>query len=149
MRVLVTGGNRYIGLSLVHELARLGHQVTVFNSHEARLPAGVRRLHGDRRIPGVLEEVLSPHRDAFDAVFDNTAYTVARRLPLLLVHWGEAMIGGAVFSIEKALRELDWKPRFGLESGYRDAYEWYAGGSRDRYEFDFSFDDEVLSRLQA
>ena len=28
------GGNRYIGLHLVHELARRGHDVTVMNSHE-------------------------------------------------------------------------------------------------------------------
>jgi len=31
MRVLVLGGNRYIGLHLVFELARQGHEVTVFN----------------------------------------------------------------------------------------------------------------------
>ena len=323
MRVLVTGGNRYIGLSLVHELATRGHEVSVFNSHEAALPEGVRRLHGDRRIPGALEEVLGPHRDEFDAVFDNTAYTVrdlepmvelfggrvghfvftsssavyrrslvqpvtetfathdpadeapakaygvgkvrserflmaehsasgfpvtvlrvghtigprsaaatrepaffarleagrpilipgdgfpfvhlihiddvatlmasvlgnrtaagqtynvfgseyasllncvrimakvvgveprivhvpmdvARSLPRPLVHWGEATMGGAAFSIAKALADLDWTPRFGLESGYRDAYEWYAAGGRDRYEIDYSLDDEVLAAL--
>src|SRR5512146_2336901 len=37
MRVLVLGGNRYIGLSLVRELARCGFEVTVANSHEAEL----------------------------------------------------------------------------------------------------------------
>ena len=35
MRVLVTGGNRYIGRDLVFELARRGHEVTVINSHES------------------------------------------------------------------------------------------------------------------
>ena len=34
MKVLVMGGNRYIGLQLVHELIEQGHDVTVLNSHE-------------------------------------------------------------------------------------------------------------------
>jgi nucleoside-diphosphate-sugar epimerase len=82
MRVLVTGGNRYIGRHLVEELARRGHEVTVVNSHESPLPEGVRRLHGDRTVPGVLAEVLGPHRDEFDVVFDNTAYAVADLEPM-------------------------------------------------------------------
>lgn len=75
MKTLVFGGNRYIGLQLVRELVDQGHDVTVFNSHEADLPAEVRRLHGNRHDAGVMESVLGPLRDAFDAVFDNTAYT--------------------------------------------------------------------------
>jgi nucleoside-diphosphate-sugar epimerase len=75
MKVLVFGGNRYIGLHLIFELARQGHEVTVMNSHAAAMPEGTRRLHGDRHQPGVLEEVLGLLRDEFDAVFDNTAYT--------------------------------------------------------------------------
>lgn len=323
MRVLVLGGNRYIGLRLVFELARRGHDVTVLNSHEASLPPGVRRLHGDRQQPGVLESVLAPHRDDFDAVFDNTAYAVKDMAPLVemfrgrvrhfvftsssavyrrnhvqpvlesfsrhdpadedprkaygvgkvrcedflaaefarsgfpatalrvvhtlgpmsplasrdpvffarleagrpilipgegfplvhlvhvadvarlmaailgneravgqvynvagresasiaacvelmaravnvalklvnvpmeiarrarppLVHWGEALTGSVVFSIEKALRELDWQPQFGLEDGYRDSYEWFAREGRSRYTFDFRAEDELLAQL--
>jgi nucleoside-diphosphate-sugar epimerase len=63
------------------------------------------------------------------------------------VHWGEALVGGAVFAIDKALRDLDWQPQFGLEDGYRDSYEWFRSGGRERYAFDFSADDEVLARL--
>src|SRR5262245_30211252 len=50
MKVLVMGGTRFNGLALVHELVRHGHDVTVFNrgQSEAVLPAGVRRLYGDR-----------------------------------------------------------------------------------------------------
>jgi nucleoside-diphosphate-sugar epimerase len=323
MRALVMGGNRYIGLNLVFELARRGHEVTVMNSHEAPLPPGTRRLQGDRQVPGTIASVLGRHRDEFDAVFDNTAYTVAdlepmvdlfrgrvrhfvftssmavyrrslvqpvresfashpadddlsakaygvgkvrceqflaqehaanglpytvlrvghtfgprsplatrdpmffdrleRGRPILvpgeglpfvhlvhvsdvatcmasicgndrtagetynvqgaeyaslhnlirimakvvgveanivrvplgiarslrhpLVHWGEAIMGGAVFSIDKALDHLDWTPAFGLESGYRDSYDWYAGEGRGTYTFDYSHDDEVLSQL--
>jgi nucleoside-diphosphate-sugar epimerase len=323
MRALVMGGNRYIGLNLVFELARRGHDVTVMNSHEADMPDGTRRLHGDRQVPGTIERVLGPHRDEFDIVYDNTAYTVAdlepmvelfrgrvkhfvftsssavyrrslvqpvsetfsthaatddapakaygvgkvrceqflarereasglpftvlrvghtfgprspvatrdpmffarleagrpilipgdgfpfvhlvhvadvascmasiagneraageiynvfgseyaslyntirvmakvvgveadivrvpldiaRLLPHPLVHWGEATMGGVVFSIDKAVAHLDWQPAFGLEVGYRDSYEWYQREGRARYTFDYSHDDEVLARL--
>jgi nucleoside-diphosphate-sugar epimerase len=321
MRALVLGGNRYIGLNLVFELARQGHEVTVVNSHEAELPDGARRLHADRRVPGELASVLGAHRDDFDIVYDNTAYhvtdlepvveafsdraaqlvftsttavyrrsyvhpiaetfprhppgdedprkaygvgkvecedyllalrepiavtvmrvghtigpmsplatreplffarleqgrpipipgegfpfvqlvhvadvaramvavagneraygqvyningaeaasihgcivlmaravgvtpnivnvplDVARRARVPLVHWGESLVGGSLFSITKALAELDWAPQFGLEAAYRDSYEWFAAGGRDRYEFDFRADEEILKQL--
>ncbi|MGI9621928.1 MAG: NAD-dependent epimerase/dehydratase family protein [Acidimicrobiales bacterium] len=321
IRALVFGGNRYIGLSLVFELARQGHEVTVANSHEAALPDGARRLHVDRQVPGELTRVLSDHRDDFDIVYDNTAFEIsdlaevvdlfsgriaqlvftssiavykrsfiqpilesfprhppgsddprkaygvhkvecedhlfslsdafdvtvlrvghtigprsplvtreprffarleqgrpipipgegfpmvqfvhiddvaramaavagrsaaagqaytihgaeatsvrgavvlmaravgvepeivqvpleiARQMPNPGVHWGEALVGGAYFSIEKAQRDLRWTPQFGLESGYRDSYEWFAAGGRDNYEFDFSDDEAVFEAL--
>jgi nucleoside-diphosphate-sugar epimerase len=307
----------------VFELARRGHDLTVLNSHESALPDGTRRLHGDRRVPGVLTEVLKERRDEFDVVFDNTAYQLAdleplvelftghvrhyvftssvavykrsyiqpvlethprhapgdrdprkaygvgkvdcedylltqftdhglpatslrvthtigphtplasrepvffRRLemgrPILipaegfpfvhlvhvsdvarlmtsiigndraigqiynvggseitsvlgcirlmaravgvepdvvhvpleiarranppLVHWGEGVVGGAMFSIDKALAELDWEPEFGLEDAYRDSYKWFDGEGRDAFEFDFTADDTVLDQL--
>jgi len=325
MRALVMGGNRYIGLNLVEQLAALGHDVTVMNSHEVTLPDGVRRLHGDRQVPGAITEVLGPHRDEFDVVFDNTAYevkdlepmvelftgrvqhfvftssvavyrrsfvqpvteqsrthdpadpdprkaygvhkvqceqylrwcglehglpatilrvghTLGPRSPLVtrdpiffrrlelgrptlvpgdgfstvhlvhvadvarlmtaipgnpaavgqtynvlgaevaslvavieligravgvrpeivhvpmeiargrtppLVHWGEAVMGPTFYSIDRALRDLDWAPQFGLEDGYRDSYRWYADGGREHYDYDFSGDDEVLALLAS
>jgi nucleoside-diphosphate-sugar epimerase len=320
VRALVMGGNRYIGLHLVFELARQGHDVTIMNSHEAPMPEGARRIHADRRVPGAIVEALGPHRDEFDVVFDNTAYDVGdlepmielfrgnveqlvftssvavykrsfiqpvteshathrpddedprkaygvgkvrseryllgmddvhatslrvthtigpksplvtrepifyRRLelgrPILipgdgfpfvhvvhvqdvarlmvslignerahgqiynvagseitsvegcirlmaravgvephivhvpldvarrarppLVHWGEAMVGGAIVSIDKALADLDWTPSFGLEDGYADSYAWYDREGRDLFEYDFSGDDAVLEQL--
>jgi nucleoside-diphosphate-sugar epimerase len=322
MRVLVLGGNRYIGLHLVFELARRGHDVTVLNSHEAPLPAAAKRLHGDRQQAGVLTAVLGPRRDQFDAVFDNTSYTPkdiqplvelfrgrvkhfvftsstavyrrsfvqpiledfrrhdprdedprkaygvgkvqvedllaeeharsglpfttlrvghtlgpmsplasrdpvffarleqkrpipipaeghalvhlihvadvatcmasvietdrssgqaynvvgreaatvsamvhlmaravgveaqllhvpmaeARRAQPPLVHWGEAITGSVFFSPDKALRELPWTPRFGLEDGYRDSYEWFVREGRGRYTFDFARDDALIAK---
>src|SRR4249919_2634397 len=83
MRALVMGGNRYIGRHLVFELARQGHDVTVMNSHEAPMPAGARRIHADRRLPGVIQAALSKNRDDFDVVFDNTAYTVDDLVPMV------------------------------------------------------------------
>jgi nucleoside-diphosphate-sugar epimerase len=83
MNVLVMGGNRYIGLQLVHELVRQGHNVTVLNSHEAPLPPEVTRLHGNRHEAGVLATHLGPLRNSFDAVFDNTSYTPNHLLPMI------------------------------------------------------------------
>lgn len=83
MRVLVMGGNRYIGLSLVREMAARGFEVTVANSHEVDLPEGVKRIHVDRRIPGALHDALGPHATSFDAVLDNTAYEVGDVEPMV------------------------------------------------------------------
>jgi nucleoside-diphosphate-sugar epimerase len=71
---------------------------------------------------------------------------VARRAQPPLVHWGEAILGGVFFSIDKALRELPWTPRFGLEDGFRDSYAWFVREGRARYEFDFSRDDELIAK---
>jgi nucleoside-diphosphate-sugar epimerase len=323
MKVLVTGGNRYIGLDLVFELARRGHDVTVINSHVAPLPDGARRIHADRRVPGEFERALEPHRDAFDVVFDNTAFVPADVEPMIelfrgrvrhyvftssqavyrrsfvqplkehfrrhapgdedprkaygvgkvriedllqrewtqsgfpattlrvghtlgprspqptrdpaffarleagrpilipgdgfaalslvhindvarlmasligndrvrgeaynvsgsevtsivgvvhliakvvgvqarivevpmdiarkarppLVHWGESIAGTALLSIDKALRDIDWTPQFGIEDGYRDSYAWWDKEGRSRYAMDFSSDDALLARL--
>jgi len=323
MRALVTGGNRYIGLHLLFELARRGHEVTVANSHEAEMPEGCRRIHVDRTVPGALVEALGPHRDEFDVVFDNTAYdlhdvepmielfegrirhyvftssvavyrrsfiqpvredfrrhapddpdprkaygvgkvrcedhlrrrfeatgfpatsvrvthTLGPRTPLVtrepiifkrleegrpifvpgdgfpfvhlvhvqdvaamlasiagadaavgevyncaglevssvegcirlmakvvgvepeivhvplelarrqrppLLHWGEALVGGAVFSIDKALADLDWRPAYGLEAGYRSSYEWFDTTGRALFTYDFTRDADLLTSL--
>jgi nucleoside-diphosphate-sugar epimerase len=323
MRVLVTGGNRYIGLDLVFELARRGHEVTVVNSHEGPLPDGARRIHCDRTVAGALTEALTPHRDAFDVVFDHTAYRPADMAPLIelfrgriahyvftssqavyrrsyvqplrepfprhapdntdprsaygvgkvqcedhllglwnseglpvtilrvghtlgprspaatrdpalfarieagrpilvpgqgfaalslvhvkdvarlmaalvgndkvkgeaynvsgseitsivgvvhlvaramgmkanvvevpmdiarrqhppLLHWGEGVAGTAILSIDKALRDIDWTPQFGIEAGYRDSYDWFVREGRGRYQFDFSQDEAVLAQI--
>ena len=323
MRALVTGGNRYIGLDLMFELARRGHDVTVINSHEAPLPQSARRIHCDRTQPGALAAALAPHRDAFDVIFDHTAYRPSDMAPLLelfagrvehyvftssqavyrrsylqplrehfrrhapdnsdpraaygvgkvqcedhllglwdterlpvtilrvghtlgprspaatrdpalfarieagrpilipaegfaalslvhvtdvarlmtsligsetvkgqaynvsgaevttivgvihlvakamgmaaevvevpmeiarrqhppLLHWGEGLGGAAILSIDKALRDIDWTPEFGIEDGYRDSYAWFVREGRGRYEFDFSQDDALLAQL--
>lgn len=323
MRALVLGGNRYIGMQLLYELATQGHDITVMNSHLADMPEGTRRLHGDRRVPGVLEEVLGPYRDDFEVIYDNTSYVVtdveplvalfqgrvshyvftssaavyrrsfvqpvtedsrthdpgdddprkaygvgkvrcerylfalhqsegfpatslrvshtigprsplasrepsffarleegrpilvpgegfpfvhlidvadvaramvavasseaaagnaynvagpeitsvagclqlmgraagvspqivnvpmdvARRANPPLVHWGEAIMGGTILSIDKAARDLGWIPQIGLESAYRRSYEWWSTTGRDLYEYDFSRDEVLLAQL--
>jgi len=323
MRVLVTGGNRYIGQDLVFELAKAGHEVTVINSHEGALPDGARRIPCDRTQPGALKAALAGYRNAFDVIYDHTAYRPADMEPLIelfagrvrhyvftssqavyrrsyvqplrehfrrhaadntdprtaygvgkvqcedhllelwkserfpvtilrvghtmgprspaatrdpiffarieagrpilipgegfgalslvhindvarlmaalpgnekvmgeaynvsgaevttivgvmhliaqamgmkarivevpvalarrqhppLLHWGEGVAGTAILSIDKALRDIDWTPRFGIEAGYRDSYDWFVREGRARYQFDFAREDALLAEL--
>jgi nucleoside-diphosphate-sugar epimerase len=72
---------------------------------------------------------------------------VARRIRPPLVHWGEALVGSAVFANDKAKRDLDWTPRFGLEAAYQDSFDWWQREGRDRYDYDFSNDDTILRAL--
>ncbi|WP_068086783.1 NAD-dependent epimerase/dehydratase family protein [Novosphingobium rosa] len=131
MNVLVMGGNRYIGLRLVEELVAQGHKVTVLNSHEVPLPAGVTRLHGQRHEAGVLERLLGPLRDSFDAVFDNTAYTPDHLRPMLDLFRGR--VKHFVFTSSIAVYELAAAQPVGEDSAVgKDAatalYGAYAAG---------------------
>ena len=76
-----------------------------------------------------------------------TRIDVARRARTPLVHWGEAIVGGAIFANDKARADLDWRPQLGLEAAYADSYAWWEAGGRERYEYDFTADDEVLREL--
>ena len=40
-----------------------------------------------------------------------------------------------------------WSPKFGLEEGYRDSYEWFVREGRSRYTFDFARDDALIAQL--
>ncbi len=72
---------------------------------------------------------------------------VARAARPPLLHWGEGLLGSSVYSIDHALRDLDWAPTFGLEDGYRDSYAWFEREGRDRFDYDFTRDDELLASL--
>jgi nucleoside-diphosphate-sugar epimerase len=132
MRCLVMGGNRYIGLSLVHELARRGDDVTVMNSHEARLPETVRRFHGDRRQPGVIREMLGPHRDEFDVVFDNTAYRPSDLEPMIELFGGRVehfvFTSSVAVYLPSCAQPVDEAfPRCAPDTGGGDPRRAYAG----------------------
>ena len=68
------GGTQFNGRALVHELVRAGHDVTVCNRGRtpAELPAGVRRLIGDRTDHQSLRDALGG--TDWDCVYDFTAY---------------------------------------------------------------------------
>ena len=96
MKVLVMGGTRFNGLSLVHELVRHGHEVTTFNRgvSEAVLPKSVRRLYGDRNEHQQLTDTL--RKEDFDVVQDISGYTIPDVQPLYEAFKGR--IGHYIFA---------------------------------------------------
>jgi nucleoside-diphosphate-sugar epimerase len=74
VKVLVMGGSRFNGLSLVEELVRAGDDVTVVNRGQSGgdLPESVRQLIADRTDHAQLRAVLAG--EEFDCVQDVSAY---------------------------------------------------------------------------
>jgi nucleoside-diphosphate-sugar epimerase len=74
MRVLIIGGTRNLGPSIVQALVSQGHSVTVFHRGltRAELPGGIEILHGDRSDFASLERAVGGRN--FEAVVDTTLY---------------------------------------------------------------------------
>src|SRR5215510_725033 len=87
MKILIIGGTRNLGPSLVDRFLKRGDSVSVFNRGITSnvLPRDVKHLRGDRTIPEQLRSAV-PGRD-FDAVIDTTLYK-----------GGEAKIAIEIFS---------------------------------------------------
>lgn len=81
-----------------------------------------------------------------DAQIVPVPQDVAARHPPVL-HWGEARVGSAFMSTEAAPADIDWRPRLGIEDGYRDAWRWYDAEGRGRYHYDFAAEDAILAEL--
>jgi nucleoside-diphosphate-sugar epimerase len=75
MNVLVLGGTRFFGKTLVAQLLAAGHAVTVLSRGKLPPPAGAEHLVADRADPAALRDVLAGR--SFDAVVDNVAMTAA------------------------------------------------------------------------
>jgi nucleoside-diphosphate-sugar epimerase len=74
MRVLIFGGNRFLGVEFTARLLALGHEVTLFNRGTLEDPFGelVQRLRGDRSTDD-LDRLLTDTR--WDAVVDFALFT--------------------------------------------------------------------------
>lgn len=70
MRALVLGGSRFLGQSLVQQLAQARFEITVINRESADLlyPEGVRHVKADRRDLPTMKEILAP--GSWDVVYD-------------------------------------------------------------------------------
>jgi nucleoside-diphosphate-sugar epimerase len=75
MNVLVLGGTRFFGKTLVEQLVSAGHAVTVLSRGKLPPPAGAAHLVADRADPSALSAALTGL--SFDAVVDNVAMTAA------------------------------------------------------------------------
>ena len=82
MKILVMGGTRFIGVSLVKLLVSQGHEVTLFNRGKKTSPvAGLRTIIGDRTDSQQLQAKLS--NESFDAIFDNNGRELSDTQPLV------------------------------------------------------------------
>jgi nucleoside-diphosphate-sugar epimerase len=60
--------------------------------------------------------------------------------------WHESLI----FTTEKAKRDLGWEPRFDLEAGHRQTYDWFQReGIAEKLRYDFSGEDQELAELEG
>ena len=73
MRICVVGGTGNISTSIVRELVRQGHEVTVFNrGQRGPAPDGVRVMQGDRKDSAAFEQAMQA--EAFDAAIDMICF---------------------------------------------------------------------------
>lgn len=71
MNILVLGGTRFFGKTLVEDLLRAGHAVTVLSRGKLPPPEGAAHIIVDRTDPAALAAALAGR--SFDAVVDNVA----------------------------------------------------------------------------
>jgi nucleoside-diphosphate-sugar epimerase len=144
-RPILIPGAGFAVMQLVHinDVARLmasliGNERVkgeIYNVSGAEVTSIVGAVHLIGRAMGVQPHIVEVPMDR------------ARRQRPPLVHWGEAVAGSAMLSIDKALAHIDWQPRFGIEAGYRDSYQWWQREGRESYQFDFSAEDALLAEL--
>ena len=52
-----------------------------------------------------------------------------------------------VYTIEKAMRDLDWNPRYGMHDGLAMTYEWWKEQGFDEEEWDFSNEERAVGLI--
>src|SRR5215472_14842088 len=113
MRVLLLGGNGFIGTPLRHQLETAGHEIAVFHrAASADLPPDIFQIHGDRN-------QLSAHRDqiakfAPDVIVDFILSSGDQARELMSVLSG---ITDRVIAISTADVYRAWGVLRGIESG--------------------------------
>lgn len=74
MKILVLGGTRYFGISMVEELIRQGHDITIATRQLTKDSFGdaVQRICVERTDPVTLEQALQGKK--YDVIYDKIAY---------------------------------------------------------------------------
>lgn len=78
----------------------------------------------------------------------NVPTARARAQRPALLHWGEALAGSSILSTDKLTNATGWRPRFGVEAGYRDSWTWFQHEGRPLYTFDFTAEDLLVAELE-
>lgn len=71
-KIIVFGGNVFVGKALVNRLVSDGHEVYVLNRGNHPTPEGAHQITVDRNNPIELRKILLHH--SFDVVYDGSAY---------------------------------------------------------------------------
>tara|TARA_B100000700_G_scaffold171903_1_gene189869 strand:- start:608 stop:1525 length:918 start_codon:yes stop_codon:yes gene_type:complete len=72
MKILVLGGTRFVGKSLVYELLKEEHEVTLFTRGNNPIPSGVEHIKGDRELLDSLEILKDK---TYDILVDTSGRT--------------------------------------------------------------------------
>lgn len=146
MRLLVLGGTGFVGGAVVREAVRRGWAVTVFNRGlHGDVPAGVRRLRGDRTAPGGLAALAGGGWDLVVDTWDGAPRAVrdaARALAGAVPHYGY-ISSGSVYAPPVAAGVGEEAPTVpaGADADDGDYAQNKAGGERAAVEV---FGDRAL-----
>lgn len=114
MNALVIGGSRFVGLHLVQELHRRGHNITVLNRGKTSVvyPEGVKHIVCDRKDHAALRKCLEGRE--FDVVFDIIAYVPEDTRPLIDLFCGKIrrFVHVSTGSVYKSVDVFPWKEHF-------------------------------------
>lgn len=137
MHVLVIGGNRFVGRSLVLQLLFRRHRVTALNRGSLPTPAGVEQLRADRSTDEFDRAVAAR---AFDAVVDFAGFTgddARRAIRVLDTRHYVFISSGQVYLVREGLsgaaRETDYPgPVMAGPPREQEREDWaYGIGKRD------------------
>ena len=122
MRVLYVGGTGEISFDCIHESARCGHEVTVYNRgrHNAGLPAACRLVAGDVEDDAAYGRIA---REGFDVVCQFRLFTPAalrRDLGFFTGHCGQYVFISSASAYRKPVRGLPITEATPLENPYWD-----------------------------
>lgn len=111
MKILVLGGTRYFGITMVEELLRQGHDVTIATRQRAKDGFGDRvgRIQIERTDPTSMESALKGKK--FDVVYDKIAYCsndIKYALDVLDCGKYIYMSSASVYDLKRDTREEDF-----------------------------------------
>jgi nucleoside-diphosphate-sugar epimerase len=57
---------------------------------------------------------------------------------------------GVLFSVDRLKRDIGWEPEYTFKSAVEQTWEWFQReGLHETRDFDFSFEDQLLARLEG
>ena len=112
MKVLLIGGNGFIGPFVIQQLQYAGHSVTVFHRGQRPLPRNARQIVGNRnQLPDFREQL---RQEAFDVIIDFVLSSGRQALQLIDTFRG---IAGRVVALSSMDVYRAWGVFYGFEAG--------------------------------